>query len=469
MPRVLLLLIAAVIALGAADDARARAKAELAEVSKEALRLSRAFNLIHELAAPTVVSIHTREQYRLINRWELREEVREVEVGEGSGFLFASDDKASYVLTNAHVVAQTNGKQEFIRGAKGQPVAYDKIAVVTNDNRSYDAELVGLDLQTDLAVLRIPVGKRPTVEWANSDQARVGDWVVAEGFPFGKGYSATSGIISATDRSTGIYSGVRGFESFIQTDAAINPGNSGGPLFNLEGKVVGVNANIISPTGVNAGLGFAIPANLARRVAEDLMDDGKVTRPMVGVEIKELSTDDALAMGVPGLHTLQIRSVVPGSPAESGGVRPGDVLLAIDTLSIQSWQQFRARIASARIGDNLEFSLWREGKEVKATIATVASDQLAVKVGERLRQGAHLGEFGLLLGDDDDKPGLAVLHVQPESLADQAGISAGDRVLHERVLGALHKLTDLDALAERKEVILQVLKDGRSVWVRLRR
>ena len=106
---------------------------------------------------------------------------------------------------------------------------------------------------------------------------------------------------------------------------------------------------------------------------------------------------------------------------------------------------------------------------MKATIATVASDQLAVKVGERLRQGAHLGEFGLLLGDDDDKPGLAVLHVQPESLADQAGISAGDRILHERVLGALHKLTDLDALAERKEVILQVLKNGRSVWVRLRR
>jgi S1-C subfamily serine protease len=292
--------------------------------------------------------------------------------------------------------------------------------------------------------------------------------VVAEGFPFGKGYSATSGIISATDRSTGIYSGVRGFESFIQTDAAINPGNSGGPLFNLEGKVIGVNANIISPTGVNAGLGFAIPANLARRVAEDLMDDGRVTRPMVGVEIKELSTDEAVTMGVPGLHTLQIRSVVPGSPAESGGVHAGDVLLAINKLPIQSWQQFRARIASTRIGDELEFTLWREGKQVEAKLTPVAADQLGVQVGERLKQGAHLGEFGLLLGADD-KPGLAVLHVAPDSLAERVGLVPGDRVLHERTAGPLRTLADLEPLIERREVVLQVLKDGKSVWVRLRR
>lgn len=463
-----LLALAATLAAATTDEARAKARAELAEVSREAMRLSRAFNLVHELAAPCVVAIHTREQFRLINRWELREEVREVDVGEGSGFLFASDGKATYVVTNAHVVAQTNSKQEFVRGASGQPIAYDRIAVTTNDNRVFDAELVGLDIQTDLAVLRLPVAGLPVVEWADSDQARVGDWVLAEGFPFGKGYSATSGIISATDRSTGIYSGVRGFESFIQTDAAINPGNSGGPLFNLEGKVIGVNANIISPTGVNAGLGFAIPANLARRVAEDLMDDGKVTRPMVGVEIKELSATEAQALGVPGVHTLQIRSVVPGSPAEEGGVRAGDVILAINTLPIQSWQQFRAKIASTRLGDELAFSVWREGKAAEARVRPVAADQLELRVGQRMRQGAHLGEFGLLLGTDD-KPGLVVLHVAPDSRADQAGIASGDRILQERGAGPLRTLDDLATLADRREVVLNVVKEGRSVWVRLRR
>jgi serine protease Do len=283
---------AALTAVAAEDPAYAKAREELAKVAPQAFMLSRAFNLIHEIASPSVVSIHTREQFRLLNGIEMREEVREIEVGEGSGFAFAwkagKDDKdpgETFILTNSHVVLQTNQHQQFVRGARNQPVPYDRISIHTNNNRTYDSELVGVDLETDLAVLRVAGTHIQPVEWGDSDQARVGDWVIALGFPFGKGYSATSGIISATDRSTGIYSGVRGFENFIQTDAAINPGNSGGPLFSLEAKVMGVNASIFSPTGVNVGLGFAIPANLARRVAEDLRDHGKVSRPMVGGEV----------------------------------------------------------------------------------------------------------------------------------------------------------------------------------------
>ncbi|MBA3685306.1 MAG: trypsin-like peptidase domain-containing protein [Planctomycetes bacterium] len=460
----------ALAAPAAEDPAHAKAREELAKVAPQAFVLSRAFNLIHEIASPSVVSIHTREQFRLLRGIELREEVQEIDVGEGSGFAFAwndgKDGGESYILTNSHVVLQTNQHQQFVRGARGMPVPYDRISIHTNNNRTYDSELVGVDLQTDLAVLRVKGARIQPVEWGDSDQGRVGDWVLALGFPFGKGYSATTGIISATDRSTGIYSGVRGFESFIQTDAAINPGNSGGPLFNLEAKVIGVNANIISPTGVNAGLGFAIPANLARRVAEDLRDHGKVARPMVGVEIDELDGEEAAKLGVPDNHIVQIRRVIPGSPAETGGLLANDIVLAINTLPIGSWQQFRARIASARIGETLELQVWRAGKRAAVTLTPVAADQFVP--GGPGRPTARLENFGLLLGADD-KPGLAVLAVEPGSAADAVGIAPGDRLLHERSDGPLRQLTDAEALDERRELVLQVVKDGRSLWIRLRR
>ncbi len=468
------ILLALITTAFAAEDpavaAAAKAREELAKVAPQAFTLSRAFNLIHEIASPSVVSIHTREQYRTLRGLEMREEVQEIDVGEGSGFAFdwreSTDGGDSFILTNSHVVLQTNQHQQFIRGARGQPVAYDRISIHTNTNRTYESEVVGVDLQTDLAVLKIHGTRIPPIEWGDSDQARVGDWVLALGFPFGKGYSATSGIVSATDRSTGIYSGVRGFESFIQTDAAINPGNSGGPLFNLEAKVIGINANIISPTGVNAGLGFAIPSNLARRVAEDLRDLGKVSRPMVGVEIDELDGEEAAKLGVPDNHIVQIRRVVPGSPAETGGLVAGDVVLAINTLPIGSWQQFRARVASAKIGEPLEVQVWRGDKRAQATLTPVAAEQFVP--GGPGRPTVRIENFGLLLGADD-KPGLSVLHVEPGSAADAVGISPGDRVLNERTDGPLRQLEDADKLDNRRELVLQVLKDGRSLWIRLRR
>jgi len=457
-------------ALAAAEGAeRAALRAQVAEAASEAAKVSRAFNLVHQYAAASVVSIHTREQYRMLNRAERRIEEREVPVGEGSGFIARSTAQATWVVTNAHVVVQTNTEREFVRGSTGQPVTYDRIGVGLHDGRMIDAELAGIDVQSDLAVLKIAVGDLTPVEWDDSDKVMVGDFVLALGYPFGTGYSATSGIVSATDRSTGIYSGVRGFESFIQTDAAINPGNSGGPLLNLRGQVIGVNANIISPTGVNAGLGFAIPSNLAQRVAEDLMDNGKVSRPMVGVAIDpDFTAIEAATQGVPNNHAVRIQSVVPESPAEQGGVKTGDVILTINGLSIQGTQQFRAKIASVRPGDTLDIQVWRGGKIERVQVKPVAAEQLEAKAGQQVKQGAMLGGFGMLLGADD-KPGLVIIHVERDSLADQAGLEPGDRVLHERSSGELSALADLSALSNKREVVLQVLKDGRAVWIRLRR
>ena len=464
-----LLLLSTITCITAEDPERVALRAQLTEAANEASKVSRAYNLVHQYAAASVVSIHTREQYRMLNRAERRIEEREVPVGEGSGFIARSTAQATWVVTNAHVVVQTNNEREFVRGASGQPVTYDRIGVGLHDGRMIDAELAGIDVQSDLAVLKIPTGNLTPVEWDDSDKVLVGDFVLALGYPFGTGYSATSGIVSATDRSTGIYSGVRGFESFIQTDAAINPGNSGGPLLNLRGRVIGVNANIISPTGVNAGLGFAIPSNLAQRVAEDLMDNGKVSRPMVGVAIDpDFTAAEAAAQGIPNGHAVRIQSVVPDSPADHGGVKTGDVVLSINGLSIQGTQQFRAKIASVRPGDTLDLQVWRGGKTERVLVKPVAAEQLEAKAGQQVKQGAMLGGFGMLLGSDDN-PGLVIIHVERDSLADQAGLEPGDRVLKERSTGELKALTDLTALSNQREVVLQVLKDGRAVWIRLRR
>jgi serine protease Do len=463
----------AAVCPAAEDQERERLRAELKQVSGELARLSHAFNLIHELVAPSVVSIHTRERRSIPNPYSGRFVIREVEVGEGSGFIFHADDKASYILTNSHVVLQTNADQQFVSGANGQPVGYDRVRVALTDNREMDAEYVGVYLQTDLAVLKIAIPHLPALEWADSDQAKVGDWVLALGYPLGVGYSATSGIISATDRSTGIYQSVGGFDSFIQTDAAINPGNSGGPLVDIQGKVIGINASIISKTGVNIGLGFAIPSNLGKHVAADLLKHGRVRRPMVGVQIEDVGPDQAKALGLPQVQTIRITTVVPGSPAAKAELQKGDVILGVNRARVVSLQQFQARIASSTLGDTLQFHIWRAGTELDRMVTPIAEDELertlAVAAKETAqRQGLPLRAFGMWVGTDD-RPGLRVTLVEDGGLAAQAGLKVGDRLLHERSVGPLRGADEVAELNKLPELTLQIHQDGRNLWVRLRR
>jgi S1-C subfamily serine protease len=469
----LLLLFCAGLCPAPDDTQRELLRSELRKASEELARMSRAVNLIHELVAPSVVSIHTREQQRLANLFSGRLITREVEVGEGSGFVFHSDATGSWILTNSHVVLQTNNEQQFIQGRNGQPVGYDRIKVVLTDTRELDAEYVGVYLESDLAVLKVTEPHLPALEWADSDGAKVGDWVVALGYPLGVGYSATSGIISATDRSTGIYQGIGGFDSFIQTDAAINPGNSGGPLVDLHGQVVGINASIISKTGSNIGLGFAIPANLARRVADDLRQHGRVRRPMVGVSLDDLPPAKAKAMGLPQAQSVIITGVVPESPAAAAGLESGDVILAINRTRIVSLQQFQARVASSTLGQPITLRVWRSGKEIDQAVVPIAEDEIRSKLANAardtaLRRGTALEGFGVWLAADD-QAGLRITAVEPGSVAEQAKLKPGDRLLNERAHGPLRTTDDATALGGRRELVLQVYQEGRSFWLRLRR
>jgi S1-C subfamily serine protease len=451
---------------------REKLRAQLAEASQELARVSRAVNLIHELVAPSVVSIHTSEKYRVAT-FSGRSLTREVEVGEGSGFVFHTDDKASYILTNAHVVLQTNNEQQFVQGRNGQPIGYDSIRVVLTDSREVQAEYIGVYVESDLAVLKIPLTNIPALEFANSDAAKVGDYVVALGYPLGVGYSATSGIISATDRSTGIYQGVGGFDSFIQTDAAINPGNSGGPLVDITGRVIGVNASIISKTGVNIGLGFAIPSNLAQHIATDLRQFGKVRRPMIGINLDHLDPEKAKAMGLPPVQTVRITGVIPEGPAAQAGLQAGDAILGINQTSLVSLQQFQARVASLTLGDSMTLRVWRAGKEFDLKVTPVAEETLKSKLlalasDTATKRGLPLKEFGLWLAADD-QAGLRISTIETGSIAEKAGLKVGDRLLHERSHGALATTEDVAALDARRELIVQVYQDGRSFWLRLRR
>jgi S1-C subfamily serine protease len=472
---ILLVLLSLTAAFAGEDTRREQLKTELKQASAELARLSRAVNLVHELVAPSVVSIHTREE-RLrpfLYRGRLFAEKREVEVGEGSGFVFHSDAVASWILTNAHVVLQTNSEQQFVVGRNGQPIGYDRIAVVLNDNRELKAEYVGVYPESDLAVLKVEAPNLPTLEWADSDQAKVGDWVVALGFPLGVGYSATSGIVSATDRSIGAAQGLGGFDSFIQTDAAINPGNSGGPLVDVNGRVLGINASIKSSTGANIGLGFAIPSNLGRRIADDLRRHGRVRRPMVGVNLDDITPDKAQQLGLPQTQAVLVTGLVPGGPAAAAGLEAGDVILAVNQVRVASLQQFQARVASSTLGQPLSLRVWRTGKESDRLVTPIAEDDLrgkleAAAVATAAKQGVPLAGFGLALASDD-QAGLVITRIEPGGVAEQAGLKPGDRLLHERSHGQLSTTDDASALANRRELIVQVYQSGRSYWLRLRR
>ena len=465
----LLVLVLASPALALDGPAREQARAELRALAVESGRLSRAFNLVHELVGPSVVSIHTSA--RVVQRTWTGLAVREVEAGEGSGIVVASEGGQSWILTNAHVVLRSDQNNGFVRNRDGSWAGYDRLRVVLHDNRETEATYIGVDVQTDLALLRVPFGDLPPAVWADSDQVKVGDWVVALGYPLGVGYSASAGIVSATDRSTGIYEAVGGFESVIQTDTAINPGNSGGPLVDLQARIIGVNANIKSSTGANIGLGFSIPSNLARRVAEDLRVHGEVRRGVVGVRLEDLSAAEAVKLGLPPAQALRIASIDPFTPAEAAGVKGGDIILSIDGGRIASSQQFRSRLALRQPGERVTFGLWRGG----ATLAVELTIADRAEIERRLHQaaqnliakGTSAPAFGFTLLSDG-AAGLLIVSVEPDSLADRAGFSPGDRVLAEANLGKLSTPEHAAALAALREASLQVQRGAHKAWFRLR-
>jgi serine protease Do len=300
----------------------------------------------------------------------------------GSGFVV---DPAGFVVTNNHVIAEA-----------------DEIQVVFSDDRTFEAELVGRDSKTDLALLKIKgeEGPFPAVTFADSDHVRVGDWVIAIGNPFGLGSTVTAGIISA--RSRDIRAGP--YDDFLQVDAPINRGNSGGPSFNLDGEVIGINTAIFSPSGGNVGIGFAIPSNLALPVIESLKEEGRVKRGWLGVRIQTVTEEIAESLGLQESEGALVASVTPGGPAEAAKIEPGDVILEFDKKKIDRMRGLPRIVAETPIGKEVEVVVWRRGEQqtVEVTLGELPEeDELAAltEEGAEAPTSAEITSLGLTVAN----------------------------------------------------------------------
>lgn len=321
--------------------------------------------------------------------------------GLGSGVIINSD---GYILTNHHV----------IDGA-------DRVRVELIDRRTFDASVVGSDAASDLAVLKIEGRNLPTVPFGDSESVNVGDVVLALGNPLGIGQTVTMGIISAKGRATGLGDG--SFEDFLQTDAPINSGNSGGALVNTRGELVGINAQILSPSGGNIGIGFAIPVNMARNVMDALITDGKVRRGRLGVTVQGITSDLAESLQLKAVAGALVSDVSEGGPAARAGLRRGDVITAIDGVRINDSNELRNRIAILGPGARVELTIVRDGKAqtISATLEELPSRSAAQATP---RGQGDERTAGLVVTPDDR--GLVVRQVQPDGPAADAGILAGD-------------------------------------------
>ncbi|MHC4810024.1 MAG: trypsin-like peptidase domain-containing protein [Planctomycetota bacterium] len=407
-------------------------------------RLSRAFAAVADRIAPAVVSIESVQEVRAAPRRqpmvpffgdpdeEPADPRRFRRGGEGSGFVVRED---GYIVTNNHVVA----------GA-------DLVRVRFNDGRVFEARIIGGDAPSDLAVLKVDAADLSAVPFAATDALRVGQWVVAAGNPFGLGSSITAGIVSATGRGIGINQ----YEDFIQTDAAINPGNSGGPLLNLRGEVVGVNTAILSRTGGNVGIGFAIPADLAESVVDQLIDQGTVRRGYLGVRMAPLPDAVRADLGLdrPGVAVVEVTG---DGPAGDAGILAEDIIVAVDGEPVATPAELGLVIASRRPGQRVLLEVYRDRRvrEVPVVLAEFTVERMSGRMTPTPRptpessptppptedeieaiRGETVRVFGMDLitltpqlaaraGVVDLSDGLLVARVRPGSAAAAAGLTAG--------------------------------------------
>jgi serine protease Do len=374
--------------------------------------------------------------------------------GQGSGFLI---DASGYIVTNNHVAG----------GA-------EEITVTLQDGRKFEATLVGSDARTDLALLKIEASGLPYVAFGDSDRARVGDWVVAIGNPFGLGGTATAGIISARGRDIRFNQSQYNDNDYLQLDAPINFGNSGGPVFNTAGQVVGVNTAIFSPNGGNVGIGFAIPANQAKDIIADLRENGSVERGWLGVQIQDLDEDIAKSLGLDDTDGALVVEVVGDSPAARGGLQAGDVVTRFNDLEIDSSRTLSRAVAGATPNTGAKVTVWRDGRsrELTVELGEAANEAVAsagpgggpqgqASLGLSLRPLAD-GERAAL-GLPSDVNGVVVANVAPGSPAAEKGIRPGDvitRVNQKPVNSVGDAVAALNAAREAKETALLLVRRG---------
>jgi serine protease Do len=373
--------------------------------------------------------------------------------GQGSGFLI---DGAGHIVTNNHVAGDA-----------------EKITVTLQDGRKYDATLVGRDAKTDLALIKVNAGDLPYVEFGDSDRARVGDWVVAIGNPFGLGGTATAGIISARGRD--IQSGP--YDDYLQLDAPINFGNSGGPVFNVSGEVIGVNTAIFSPNGGNIGIGFAIPANQAKQIVASLKENGSVERGWLGVQIQNLDDELAESLGMSDARGALVAEVMGDGPAARGGIQAGDVITRFNGQDIDSARTLSRVVASAPPSKAAKVTVWRDGRSRELSVELGMAEQTeqvaAANPGAGQPGSAALGLTLRPLTDQDrtqlnlpsEAQGALVVGVAPNSPAAEKGIRPGDvitRVNQQPVANVSEAVAALNAAKEGDENALLLVRRGDS-------
>lgn len=370
----------------------------------------------------------------------------------GSGVIVGSD---GVILTNSHVVEHG-----------------DEIRVALQDGRELEAELVGADPASDIAVLRVNAKGLPAIPIADSSKIRIGDLVLAIGNPFGLGQTVTLGIISAVGRAN---MGILDYEDFIQTDAAINPGNSGGALVDMQGRLVGINTAIVSRTGGYQGVGFAIPSNLAVQVKTAILEHGKVTRGYLGVTLQNLTEDLARSLGISTNHGVVVTDVSPGSPAAAAGLERGDVIVAIDGTPVQTSAQLRTAIALAGKGARIQLQIERDRKR---SLVNVTLGELQARAEAQKVEGGLLGGLTVQPLDPatrarlrvpDQIEGVVITELDPDSVAAGIGLREGDVIVE-----ANRKPTpDVEAFREATRestdrLLLLVYREGALLYVALR-
>ncbi|MEW6160832.1 MAG: DegQ family serine endoprotease [Verrucomicrobiota bacterium] len=375
--------------------------------------------------------------------------------GLGSGVIVSED---GYILTNSHVVENA-----------------DEVKVALTSGEEYDAKVVGTDPKTDIAVLKIDVKDLPHATLGDSEKIEVGDLVLAVGNPFGIGQTVTMGMISATGR------GAIGldYEDFIQTDAAINPGNSGGALVDAEGRLIGINTAILSRTGGNHGIGFAVPINLARSVMESLVKEGRVVRGFMGVNIQDLTPTLAQEFNVDETHGALVAEVTPRSPAEKAGLKSGDVIVEFNGKSVRDSRTLKLQVAQTPPGEKVPVKVLREGrtKTLEVVLKEFPSDQALAKSRSNDRDAEEQLK-GVTVTDIDpaarrqfglprELQGALVTQVKPDSAAFEAGLREGDVIteINRRPVTSAEEALELSEQAKGDRFLLRVWSRGGNRYV----
>ena len=366
----------------------------------------------------------------------------------GSGVIV--DAKNGYVLTNAHVVD----------GA-------DEVELTLTDGRTLKAEVIGVDREVDLAVVKVEADNLTQITIADSTRLNVGDFVVAIGNPFGLGQTVTSGIVSALGR-TGL--GIEGYENFIQTDASINPGNSGGALVNLRGELVGINTAIIAPAGGNVGIGFAIPTEMAENVMQQLIEHGEVRRGVLGVTIQDLTAELAEAFDVKQQDGVVITQVMEDSAAADAGLKAGDVVLAVDGRPVKRASDLRNKVGLSPVGEKIVLDIVRDGKRSKVT-AVIRETSAQTSTGTSLSKYLEGAELRNLRKGEVSyaEQGVLVESVEQGGAAWRAGMRAGDVIINANrrdvadMEGLQAAITDKDA-----PLLLRINREGGVFFIVIR-